>query len=373
MVDFRRRASVCASLFVLPALLALVALFALPAAAAPGGNAGGGPVLQGDKGKPGLPDVDNRRGKQAPTPAQKAATHGATVRWNQFATPASLIDYGGYLATGLSGNPVDAARQWLKQNADLMRLSPDAVDNLQLVANSPIGGGRAVLFQQRFGDLPTGFDGLVTVGVVDGKIAYVSSSIAGDQKLTGSPQLSVEEAFIRAASDVGITASPSDVSVARTEGPWTVLSVNGLSEPQYARLVAVPTPEDGAIPAWEVVVTDSADAVGYTEYVDARSGDLLVRQNTVDYLTDDPTWRAFRAYPPLDYSSTDTRQLWCWTATAGCDLAVGNPSSPLAWDVDPLTNLPTTTTSGNNDQATEDWNSNQGGHQGTNFATPSPT
>ena len=286
---------------------------------------------------------------------------------------ASLIDYGSYLATGLSGNPVDAARQWLKQNADLMRLSPDAVDNLQLVASSPIGAGRSVLFQQRFGDLPTGFDGLVAVGVVDGKIAYVSSSIAGDEQLTGSPQLSAAEAFVRAANDVGTTASPSDVSVARTDGPWTVLSVNGLSEPQYARLVAVPTPEDGAIPAWEVVVMDSADAVGYTEYVDARSGGLLVRQNTVDYLTDDPTWRAFRGYPSLDYSSTDTRQLWCWTATPGCDLALQNPSSPLAWDVNPLTNLPTNTTSGNNDQATEDWNSNQGAHQGTNFATPSPT
>src|SRR5207247_331571 len=128
-----------------------------------GSNAGTGPYLQGDKGKPGLPDLDARRGKRAPTAAQTAAAHGAAVDWNQFGTPSSLIDYGGYLATGLSGNPVDAARAWLEQNAELMRLSPDAIGNLQLVASSPVGAGRAVLFQQRFGGLPAGFDGLVAV------------------------------------------------------------------------------------------------------------------------------------------------------------------------------------------------------------------
>jgi extracellular elastinolytic metalloproteinase len=41
--------------------------------------------------------------------------------------------------------------------------------------------------------------------------------------------------------------------------------------------------------------------------------------------------------------------------------------------VNPNTNASTNTTSGNNSRAAEDWNFNQGGHQGTNFATTSPT
>ena len=103
------------------------------------------------------------------------------------------------------------------------------------------------------------------------------------------------------------------------------------------------------------------------------SGEVLLREETVDYLSDNPHWRAFPAYPALDYSSTDTRQLWCWTAAAGCELVLQNPSSPLAWDVDPATGLSTNTTSGNNARATEDWNNASPQNFGVNFATPSPT
>src|SRR5262249_3175074 len=94
-------------LLVLALLAAVLAVLPAAAAGAPGSV---DPSLQGDKGKPGLPDLDARHGKRAPTAAQQAATHGASVRWNQFGTPATLIDYGGYLATGLAGDPVAAAR-----------------------------------------------------------------------------------------------------------------------------------------------------------------------------------------------------------------------------------------------------------------------
>jgi hypothetical protein len=113
--------------------------------------------------------------------------------------------------------------------------------------------------------------------------------------------------------------------------------------------------------------------VSVQSFVDATDGLLLDRTNLIDYDSDDPTWNAFRAYPNLDYASTDTRQTWCWTPATGCDLAVQNASSPLPWDLNPATGLSTNTTSGNNDVATEDRNSNAGGHQGTNTSTPSPT
>ena len=122
-----------------------------------------------------------------------------------------------------------------------------------------------------------------------------------------------------------------------------------------------------------MLVSAAADDVSVQSFIDAGTGALLDRENLIDYATDDPQWKAFRAYPNLDYSSTDTRELWCWTPAPDCALVLQNPSSPLAWDVDPATGLSTNTTSGNNDQATEDWLFNQGGHQGTNFATPSPT
>ena len=51
-------------------------------------------------------------------------------------------------------------------------------------------------------------------------------------------------------------------------------------------------------------------------YVDAETGALLLRDGIVDHAADNPAWKVFPASPPLDYSTTDTRELWCWTITA---------------------------------------------------------
>ena len=85
--------------------------------------------------------------------------------------------------------------------------------------------------------------------------------------------------------------------------------------------------------------------------VDAATGKLLYRQNLVDQLADDPVWSAFPIAPPFNpmnaypwnYPSTDTRQTYCWTATAGCTNVVSdNPAttvypmgvaSKFPWDV----------------------------------------
>jgi hypothetical protein len=132
----------------------------------------------------GLPDLDARTGTVLPTAAQKQIVSGlgASASWNHFGTPQSLIKYGGYLATGLGTDPVTAAKTFVTDNKALFRLSDAGVSNLQLLNDSPMVGsdGHAVLFRQTFGGLPATQDGLITVGVVDGNVAYASSSSAGD-------------------------------------------------------------------------------------------------------------------------------------------------------------------------------------------------
>ncbi len=62
-----------------------------------------------------LPDIDQRPGHVAPSAAQKAAVEalGAHAFWNDYGTPSSLINYDGYLATGLSSDPIIAARTFI--------------------------------------------------------------------------------------------------------------------------------------------------------------------------------------------------------------------------------------------------------------------
>ena len=91
----------------------------------------------------GIEDVDARTGRDAPTtaPKQRVEDLRATARWNQSGTPHSLIRPGGFLARGL-----------------------------------------------------------LSVGVVEGKIAFVSSSVAGGDQTVPAPTVTAQQAYV--ADDV---------------------------------------------------------------------------------------------------------------------------------------------------------------------------
>ena len=279
----RRHVRRCARLAVVVVLVVL-AVLAAPAVARAAGD------VQPQHG--GRADLDARGGVVAPTAAQteRAAALGATARWNRFGTVQSLLrDDGGYLAEGLGSDPVAAARSFLSQNRVLFRLSDAGLGALELVNDVTLSGtqAHALLFRQRFGDLAAGQDGLIAVGVAGGRIAYVSSSAAGDGNAPAPPALSPAAAFTRAAADVGRPVSIVNVlgSSVGKDG-WTLLDVSGFAQQQRARLVALPTPAGGVRPAFETIVLDvsGAEAVAYTSFVDAVSGAVLVRRNAVDRL-----------------------------------------------------------------------------------------
>lgn len=239
-----------------------------------------------------LPDLDARTGTIAPSSAQQqiVSSLGARATWNRFGTPESLIKYGGYLATGLSSDPVTAAKTFISNNASLFRLSAQGVANLQLLNDSPMVGsdGHAVMFRQTFGGLPATQDGLIIVGVVDGKVAYVSSSSAGDGSTPATPTLSAQEAWTLAAANVGHQLSLLDLSTGKDINGWRTFAANGLTGGfQRVRLTALPTPTNGVRPAYESIVLDNmADghAEAYTVFVDAVTGKVWVRHNDVDQI-----------------------------------------------------------------------------------------
>ncbi len=356
-----------AARFVVPfALLAGFAVAATGAAAAPAG-------FQGENGT--RQDVDARQGSRAPSSTQRALANdrGATATWNRFGTPRSLTRAGRYLATGLPDDPVAAARRWISQNRGLLGLSAAAAGDLELLNSAPMGAGRALLLRQRFDGLPAGRDGLLVVGVTEGKVAYVSSSLARNTTLSGETRLSSEEALRAAATAAGI--EPGALSGERVQGGWTVFDAGSLTHPARARLVAVPTPTDGARVAWETELIDNvAEPTGFASFVDAETGEVLIRESLVDHLADNPTWTVFPNAPLLDYTSRDTRATWCWlSGPPGCALVLQNSASPVPWDTDARTGVPTNTTRGNAARSFENWNSVDPRTVGVTPATPSPS
>jgi hypothetical protein len=280
----------------------------------------------------GKPDVDNRQGRVPPPAAaqQRRAAPAAEIRWNALGTPAAVVS-AEPLAEGLGSDPEQAARAYLKNNESIFGLSAAAVDALERVAVNPIGAGHAVLLRQKFGDLPAGVDGLVSVGVVDGTVRHVTSSLSRETKAPPAAAITAQQAIEIAARDGGI-----DLATATTK---------------QATPVAVPAP-DGVHNAYQVVLIGGGDgaAAAYTTHVDAVSGAVLVRENLVDHHDepDYPRWEAFPANPRDDYSSADTRQTWCHAPGPGCDYVIGgDPATGKAWDVDHVTGAPTNTSLGN--------------------------
>jgi extracellular elastinolytic metalloproteinase len=288
------------------------------------------PDIQG--GPAALPDKDVRPGRAAPTATQQTQvkkTQGAdaTVRWNALGTPATLTAAGTPLATGLPADPEQAARAYLKANAAVFGQTDASLDALEKVAVNPIGKGAAVLLRQRFGNLPAGYDGQVAIGVVDGKVVSVTSTLARDTAAPAAATLSSQQAVDAAARDAGMKVAAA--------------------ETKKSDLVAVPTTQ-GARSAYRVTLINANEAAAVTSYVDARSGEVLIRENLVDNDTDNPRWAVFPANPRADYASVDTRQTWCFAPAAGCDfVAGGDAAAGKPWDVDHVTGLPTNTSLGN--------------------------
>jgi extracellular elastinolytic metalloproteinase len=318
-------------------------------------QAAGTPEVHGDSDH--ADTIDNRKGRVAPTSAQRtrAATASASARWNVFGTPASLTASSAKpLATGLPADPVAAARAYVAGNLEVLGITTAAAESLEVLTTQKLGEGSIVLLRQKFGDLEAGRDGLLSVGLRDGKVWYVSSTLARDAAAPQPATLTAADAERIAAENAGLT-NPTSLGT---------------------KLVAVPTPDQGARAAYQVAfgaALNSAEPEAYTTWVDARDGSILVREDIVDHDSDNPQWDVFPNSPRTDYSSRDTRKTFCWTWQRGCDEAVSGPASPQAWDVDPATGASTNTTSGNNSFAVHNWLSNDPFTVGTELATPSPT
>lgn len=238
-------------------------------------------------------DADYRPGEILPDASQieRARSLQATrVNWNRFGTVHSMIRHGGYLAVGYRGTEVEVARAFIRDNHTLFRLSPASVDSLELVNDgvTPGNPGHAVLLRQRFAGLPAANDGLITVGVVKGKVYYVSSSSAGDQPPPGPAQLGPLEAWLIAAADVNRFVGADQVLAvtdAVEKRGWHMIEVDGFGQTQRARLVAMPIPAGGVRQAWETIVLDVRGSLvmAYVHFVDAENGSILRREDRVNY------------------------------------------------------------------------------------------
>ncbi|SIR47381.1 M36 family metallopeptidase [Micromonospora avicenniae] len=332
----RRLIPVLAATAVVAALLPTGISSAAPAGGAAPAERRSGPFAEGYQ----HADVDNRAGSAAPDARQRGLARKADpdVRWNKLGTPHALGPGAAPLATGLPAEPEAAARAYLAANRDLFGLDADAVADMERVLVRPVGSGAVVTLRQRFGDLPAGYDGLVTLAVSKGKVLSVSSSLSRDAATPTPATLSEEQAYEAALTDAGLDAAAVASHSVRT--------------------VAVPTPLEGPRSAYEVTLigSDSDHPAAFTTYIDGITGKVLVREDLVDFDSENPSWAVFPATPPRNLGpGQDPRVRWCADPAPGCRDAYRDPATGNAWDVDAATGTPTFTSRGNSANTVVSW------------------
>ncbi|MEU5904681.1 M36 family metallopeptidase [Micromonospora sp. NPDC047467] len=332
----RRLVAVLAATATAAALLPTGASTAAPTGGAPAAERSSGPFAEGHQSA----DVDNRAGTAAPDARQRGLARAADpdVRWNRLGTPHALGPGSAPLATGLPADPEATARAYLAANRDLFGMDAATVASLDRVLVRPIGTGAVVTLRQRFGDLPAGPDGLVTLAVSGGSVLSVSSSLARDTSPPAPATRTAEQAYADALADAKLT-------------PDAVAS-------HTVHEVAVPTPLDGPRAAYEVTLigANTDHPAAFTTYVDGITGQVLVREDLVDYDSDNPSWAVFPATPPRNLGpGKGPRVRWCGDPTPGCKAAWRDPATGQPWDVDAATGTPTFTSRGNSANTVLSW------------------
>lgn len=316
-------------------------------------------------------DVDTRSASATATAEQHAALErlGARGSFNRFGTVRSLIRPGAELARGVAGeNAVAAARHFINDNKELFK-----VDGSGLALGRDVrledSDAHAVILRQHVDDLLVSPEGQVTVALKPGEggawdVVYASSSLAGAGSLSGAASLSAGEGLKKAAEAAGLDAGA--VVVSEQRAGWTSAVVEGLSGEQLARLVAFPTDTGTFVPAWETYVMDenAGEMTGYWQFVHAGTGEVLLRENAVDYDAENPRWKVFPANPhagldefPWNYPSADNRDLWCWLKEPLCQYlpSTNAGAKGIPWDQQPPAMATTFTTKGNSAHTQENW------------------
>jgi extracellular elastinolytic metalloproteinase len=240
----------------------------------------------------GLSDLDVR-GKLAPSTAQRSAAQslGGLVRWNSFGTPASIAPLTGSLGKVTSATPTSAAKSWLRSHAALFGSSSARMDKLVLVNDQRLAGSNAhaVLFRQDFGGPAPALDSMVTVGIGNGAVQYVSSSLVRTTAASvPAATLSPAQAWQRAAANIGRAVPAGAIGDVTSKLGWSRFKVTGFAQEQLVRLRSLAYANGTVRPAFEVNVVDAkgGSSTAYTLLVDATSGKILVRHNQVDQSSD---------------------------------------------------------------------------------------
>jgi extracellular elastinolytic metalloproteinase len=242
----------------------------------------------------GLPalDVRSRAAEQpadpAGTPAARAALLDSLGLQGVFeadpvtGTPRVVARLDGFLTPPSGADPAAIALGYVREHAAAFGLEPADLATLRLSRDyTDVEGTTHLAWAQVAGGIEVFENGLIANVAEDGRLINVMGSpVPGIDRLrTPEPELGAAEALARARSNAG-ARGPLPALRDRSGAADRLTRFAGGDQ---ARLVLFAAP-DGVQLAWRVSANVSSTE-RYDYAIDASTGDVLVRENTVDFLS----------------------------------------------------------------------------------------
>ena len=253
-----------------------------------------------------------------------------------------------FLTGPSSGQPLAIALDYLRAHKQELRLSGSDLANLAVTDQytDSSTGTTHIYLQQRYKGIGV-YNGITVVNIAkDGSVINVGNRFVPNLEAAVNSSTPVRDAargVVDAAKALGLDLRQEPQVDHAMGGPAqkTVFDKSGISrEPIPTELVYVPTPSGPRL-AWNVTIDEASARHWWSANVDATTGDLLSKDDYVDYESYDVS------APPADSPLDGGRTL------------VGDPAdaiaSPFGWlDTDGASGADSTLTIGNNVHAATD-------------------
>jgi hypothetical protein len=241
-----------------------------------------------------------------PTPAQLRALDDLkanlgdqqlTARWDKKSGSVDTIF--DFASAPSPLDPEAAARSFIETNAALFGISD--IGTLRLKSNHEALGGNLLYFEQTYNGIPVAGSGIGVVMDGERRVKMVSGPYQRDLQLDTTPSLDGATAIARAQADLARFQVTWVPGVAEKLTPALDLLASQLGPMATPRphLQIFPT-ADGPRLVWKFYVFSRNPFGFFKYYVDAASGDVLLREDTIRYQTESVlpmTADVFPTYP----------------------------------------------------------------------------
>lgn len=227
-----------------------------------------------------------------------------------------------FLTKASDADPATIVKNYVRDHG-AFGLDAEDLDALKLKESyTSIDGVTHVTFAQTYAGLES-FDTFVTGNVTKGGrlINVTGGPVSGLQVATTTPALSADDALLAARGNVGGDSTVPEVEKT-SSGPDQKTKYATYAE--SARLVIFAGSEQDVL-AWDVVVLDS-DSILYRVVVDAKNGDVLLRQSLTAFDNNDAQiWPHFpSALVPPTQVNFGTDPTWLDRSAANGNQLIGN-------------------------------------------------